>query len=104
MTGRFDDAGDLWVPVQAGYTSSLPLGIMSGFATSAPGPVPGTYTSVTEINLTAYIRGLMRPDWVNAALTSSSANVTVGQKLSDQQMQDWLATIPQPIEPGPKAA
>jgi hypothetical protein len=40
------------------------------------------------------------PNWAQAALTSSTADITVtGKTLSDQQMRDWLATIPEPIEP-----
>ena len=33
------------------------------------------------------------PNWAQAALTSSSAKITI------QQHKDWLATIPEPIEP-----
>ena len=40
------------------------------------------------------------PTWAQAALTSSTADITVtGKTFSDQEMRDWLATIPEPIEP-----
>lgn len=33
-------------------------------------------------------------------LTSETAKITVtGKTLSDEEMRDWLATIPEPIEP-----
>lgn len=102
MTARFDESGNLWVDVELGLLP--PYVIHSAFATSSPGLAPGTFTAVTQINLTDYIRKLMRPDWVNAALTSSSAQVTIvgntpttGGKLDYSK---WLATIPEPIEPG----
>lgn len=34
------------------------------------------------------------------ALTADTAKITiVGKHLSDQELRDWLATIPEPIEP-----
>lgn len=39
------------------------------------------------------------PNWAQAALTSSSAKVTVTSGLSDEAWAGWLATIPEPIEP-----
>jgi hypothetical protein len=41
------------------------------------------------------------PNWAQAALTSSTAKITVtGKTISDQEMRDWLATIHEPIEKG----
>ncbi len=46
------------------------------------------------------------PNWAQAALTPESANITIvgntpttGGNLTAQQHSDWLATIPDPIEP-----
>ncbi len=47
------------------------------------------------------------PEWAQAAMTPASAQVTVvgntptiGGKFTSKDYDNWLATIPEPIEPG----
>ena len=50
----------------------------------------GRFVSVPEKVLVSF----------GAAMASDTAKITVtGKHLSDQEMRDWLATIPDPIEP-----
>jgi hypothetical protein len=76
MTGSFDLDNDLWIDVDA---STLPAGFPRDACSTMTRceEINGAYKAVTSINLTRYIRHLMRPDWLNAALTSSSANITI---------------------------
>lgn len=41
----------------------------------------------------ARLRLVKLPNWAQAALTSSTARITI------EQHKDWLATVPEPIEP-----
>lgn len=81
MTNHFDKAGSLWVGVDAStIPETFPEGML-GNVLFSESTVLGMGIGVRELNLTAYIRSLTKPDWVNAALTSTSANISVEQKL-----------------------
>ena len=55
---HFDEHGDLWIEVEAGTIPQVIVEVRS-FSTSGLGRVPGTYTAVSEMNLTRYIRDLI---------------------------------------------
>lgn len=83
MTNAFDTAGDLWIDIKVDTNRPNLGATMFGPVTigmDQTGTMPGGAFAVQQFNLTAYIRSLTKPDWVNAALTSTSANIAVEPK------------------------
>jgi hypothetical protein len=97
MNGYFDSIGDLWIEVNA---TQMPKSVVNS------GVLLDGQVAITQINLTDYIRKAVRPNWLHAAMTPTSAEVTIigntpttGGNLTAEDYDRWLNTIPQPIEP-----
>lgn len=69
MIGRVDENGNLWIQVAA---ATVP----PAFPKELQGLLDVSHAT-REINLTAYMRRAKLPAWAQAALTSSSADITI---------------------------
>jgi hypothetical protein len=69
MSGRFDENGNLWIKVAA---ETVP----AAFPKELQGLLD-TSRRAREINLTGYIRLAKLPGWAQAALSSSTADITI---------------------------
>lgn len=78
ILANFDEHGDLWVPVDLNSvpedSSGLQLLAVATFEANGNGSFG---VASTKLNLTAYIKSKMQPNWLNSAITTSSAKITV---------------------------